>query len=326
MIKKMFIVFTILLLASCSNPTNDDSGIEVQDYKPSMGGYLVSYLIDASTKNSTDEFKENNLLYVPNDEVIKISYGNFDESGGNNNIVMKVFYDYKTIDFKLADTDTYVSEHTFDLESGKKIDIPILLDEDSIEFDQNIHKLLVTFTTGYHQNVSDFDSVTDEYGIDAVYDVIHNLDYQNKTMPYSYDYLLPEDNFEQSYSKLIFNTDYENVTPNSEFGGILNPTPSLNVKRSSDLDLMYNLEKNGSDNALLIMTLNFAQVNINDKYAELIKLDGKEGTANGKISINVPDTPGKYEVIGYVVHNPFDKYSGDSNMTYPSYRFTLIVE
>lgn len=324
--KKILILFTILLLASCSNPTNDYASIEIKNYKPSIAGYLVSYLIDASTKNSPDKFKANNLLYVPNDEVIKISYGNLDESGGDHSIIMKVFYDYQMIDFKLADTDTYASEYTFNLESGKKIDIPILLDEDSIKFDQNIHKLLVTFSTGYHQNASDFDSVTDEYGINAVFDVVHNLDYKNKTMPYSYNYLLPEDNFEQNYGKLIFNTDYENVTPKGDFGGILNPTPFLNVKRSSSLDLMYNIGKNGSDNALLIMTFNFEQVNINDKYAELIKLDGKEGTANGKISIKVPDAAGKYEVIGYVVHNPFDKYSGGSNMAYTSYRFTLIVE
>lgn len=89
---------------------------------------------------------------------------------------------------------------------------------------------------------------------------------------------------------------------------------------------MYNLGKNNSDSALIITTLNFEQVNINDKYAELIKLDGKEGTANGRINIKVPDTPGKYEVIGYVVHNPFLKYSGGSNLAYTSHRFTLIVE
>lgn len=324
--KRILILLIILLLASCSNLTNDYAGIEINDYNPSLGGYLTSYLIDATTKNSSDEFKANNLLYVPKDDVIKISYGNLDEGGDSNHVVMKVFYDYKMIDFKLADTDTYVSEYTFDLENGKKIDIPILLDDELIKFDQNIHKLLITFTTGYHQNASDFDSVTDEYGINAVYDVVHDLDFENQTFPYSYNYLLPEENFEQSYGKLVLNTDYDNVTPKSSFGGILNPTPSLNIKRGSDLDLMYNFEKNGSNNALLIMTFNFAQVNINDKYAELIKLDGKEGTANGKISVKVPDTPGKYEVIGYVVHNPYEKYSGGSNMAYPSYRFTLIVE
>lgn len=332
MYKKVLILITIFLLASCSNTTGNDEQakdydpIVVKDYKPSVEGYPVSYSIDAVTENSPDDFKVNNLLFVPNDEMIKIEYGNFSEDGNGHNVTMKLFYDYEMIDFKLADADTYQSEYKFNLRSGEKIEIPILLNEDSIVSDENIHKLLVTFTTGSQQNASDFDIVTDEYGVNAVFDVVHNLNYENNIIPYSYDYILPENNFEQNYGKLIFNTDYENATQKSEFGGVLNPTSSLNVKRGSDLDLMYNLNKNSSDSALLIMTINFEQVNINNKYAELIKLDGKEGTANGRIKITVPDTPGKFEVIGYVVHDPFDKYSGSSNLVYPSYRFTLVVE
>lgn len=239
MYKKILILFTILLLASCSNSnnkqTNDYESIEVKDYAPDIGGYSESYLIDATTESSPDNFKSNNLLYLPNDETIKVNYGNFGESGNDHNLIMKVFYDYKMIDFKLADTDTYHSEYIFSLENGKEIDIPILLDDDEIIFDENMHKLLVTFTTGYNQHASDFDSVTDEYGINAVFDVVHNLDYKNKTMSYSYDYLLPENNFEQNYVELSFNTDYENVTQKSEFGGVLNPAPFLKVKKSSEL-------------------------------------------------------------------------------------------
>ena len=326
MYKKILILFMFLLLTACSNLINESNNIEVDTYEPIMEGYNVSYSIDATTQKTSDDFKSKNLLYVPENEVLKISYGNKNVQNEESKVIMKVFYDYKQIDFKLTDEDNYLSEYKFDLESGKKIDIPILLDNDFMIFDNNMHKILVAFTTGSEQNASYFDSVTDEYGINTIYDVVHNLDYTDHMIPYSFDYLLPENNYEKEYTNLTFNTDYNNATQNSEFGGVLKPTPSLTVKRGSNFPLMYNLNKSGSENVLLLFTLNFEQVNINNKYAELIKLDGKTGTANGTINLKMPETPGKYEAIGYVIHNPYSDLSGKSNLFSSSYRFTFIVE
>lgn len=330
MIKKILIILCFCLLTACTNiddrQPNSEKSITVGNYKPAMDGYQVIYSIDAYTKNPPEHFKSQNLLFVPNNEVINVTYGNASEQNSNNKIMMKVYYDYKLIDFKLTNTDKYISEYIFDLKDGKKIDLRLLLDNQDMKFDNNIHKLLVTFTTGADQNASDFDTVTDEYGINATYDLVHNLDYSDKLISDFDNLLIPTNNFVKDYVNLLFNTDYENTTQNSEYGGVINPPSLLKVKKGSTLPLMYNFNKGSSENALLILTLDFKQININGEYATLIKLDGKEGTANGKINIKVPDTPGKYEVIGYVVHNPFDKYSGGSNLAYSSYRFTLLVE
>ena len=75
-----------------------------------------------------------------------------------------------------------------------------------------------------------------------------------------------------------------------------------------------------------MITLNYNQIKVNDKYFELIKLDGNEGTANGKINIMTPIESGKYELIGYVILDPFEIISSDLNLVYTSARFTLSVD
>ena len=331
MYKKVFIlVFALyfaITFASCSNTKiKDDRSTNIDKYNPAMGEYSVSYLIDANSKSSPNNFKEKNLLYIPKNEPIEITFGSANLQDKGHKIIMKVYYDYKMIDFKLGDKDKFISEHIFNLKNNTKISININLEDEIITYDNKMHKLLITFTTGYTQHASDLDLVTDSYGLSAVYDVVHQLDYESNFNSYPYAGLIPKSNFDKSFGNLIINTDYENTTQKSEFGGILNPPPMLKTKKGSVLPLMYNLNKANSESALIILTLNYDQIKINDKFAELIKLDGNKGTANGTINIKVPIIPGKYELIGYVIHNPYKKYSGGSNLVYTSYRFTLLVE
>lgn len=320
-----FLIFGFLV--SCKqtldlreSETPPSTEITTQDYIPAMDGYAASYLGGADTNITTDEMKVLNMLYIPDGEIVNLEFG---ISGSSPTVIMKLYYDYQPIDFKLSGEETYVNEYIFKVENGTKTNIPILLDEDKTVSDNKIHKLLITFTTGYYQNAANFDRVTDEYGTSVIYDVITTLDYNDEVyIPFSYDALSPENNFGKNISNLIFNFDYENSEQFSS-GGILNPLPGFEVAGGVSVPMMYNIMKESASSALLLLTLNFNQVPIDGEAYRFIRLDGKEGMANGKVNFNAPKEIGDYEVIGYVILCPFEKIGEGSNMVHTSPRFTL---
>jgi hypothetical protein len=89
---------------------------------------------------------------------------------------------------------------------------------------------------------------------------------------------------------------------------------------------MYNFNKEESQNCLLFITLNYTPITINGNDYQIIQLDGEKGTANGQITIDTPNTMGLYEVIGYIIHDPFNKLSSSDNLVKSSYRFTLKMD
>ncbi len=296
------------------------SGITTQDYRPAMDGYATSYLGGANTSGTTDEMKILNMLYLPDGEDVDLEFG---VAGSSPTVIMKLYYDYQPIAFKPTEEEIYADEYVFKMEDGTKTQISISLDKDKTISDNKIHKLLITFTTGYHQKAMDFDRVTDEYGISLIYDVVSTPDYSGEVyIPFEYEATPPEDNFDKNISNLIFNFDYENSEQLSS-GGIRNPLPKFESEGGISLPMMYNVMKNGADSALLLLTLNFNQIDINGEAYKLIRLDGKEGMANGKLNFNVPNETGDYDIIGYVILRPFEKIGEGSNMVYTSPRFTL---
>lgn len=314
-------------LVSCKQ-TPDVSGTETpppsdlvtQEYTPALDGYMASYLGGADTKSTTDEMRVLNMLYLPDGEIVNLEFG---ITGSTPTVIMKLYYDYQPIDFKLSEEETYVNEYVFKMEDGTKTKIPILLNPSKTISDNKIHKLLITFTTGYHQKAMEFDRVTDEYGISLIYDLVSTLDHNGEVyIPFECEETLPEYNFDKNISNLIFNFDYENSEQLSS-GGIRNPLPKFEAKNGISLPMMYNVMKNRANSALLLLTLNFNQIDIDGEICKFIRLDGKEGMANGIINFSVPNEPGDYDIIGYVILRPFEKIGEGSNMVYTSPRFTL---
>lgn len=323
----IFIIFIIVFTLTSCNSINieDTTDIKYEEYRKFDESLSYGSLIGAYTNNTTDDLRTENMMFLPQDEVI---YLNFGSDGAKKEVMVKIFYDYQLIDFKLVNEDTYISEYIFTLEDGKKIELPIRLDEEKIVRDNKIHKLMVTFITGHNKKASNYDIVTDDYGLNAIYDLVHTLDFENEIYALNYyDFIIPENNFENTYSDFTLNFDYENMEQNKKpSGGILNPAPKFDYDGGEILPIMYNINKNNSGYALIILTLNFNQVGINDnKFFQLIKLDNKNGTANGTINIKTPSEPGDYEVIGYLILDPFDKQVEIINAVSFSQRFTLSI-
>ena len=191
--------------------------------------------------------------------------------------------------------------------------------------DDKIHKVIFAFMTGYHQNASDFDSVTGDYGLSVIYDVVALKDYKEEVyIPDPYEAVAPDHHFDIPIDTLIFNTDYENKTQES-MGGILNPNPEIEVKANTLFPLMCNFGEAESDSVLVILTVQFTQTTIDHQKYLLFKTNGAPGTGNQQIKIKTPETPGSYEVIGFIIKNPFERNLSPSNRVATSVRFTLHV-
>ena len=91
---------------------------------------------------------------------------------------------------------------------------------------------------------------------------------------------------------------------------------------------MYNISNIEFDSALIILTVGFEQTNINEKIYEVVELNQSNSVFNDSFEFVAPSEPGKYEVIAYLVHDPFKTMQSTdlSNSTVGhSQRFTLEV-
>lgn len=288
-------------------------------------GFKNSYYIDVYNNNSNEQYKPQNLLLIS--DVSEPIYTEFAQIGSGGKVVMNVYYDYNRIAFKVPDQD-FAEEYTFMIEDGDKLKIPVSFKREDLVADDKIHKLLITFTSAPDKHALAYDLPTNFFGMNGLYDVVYSSDFNNEVYKDDSKITLvtPTEHFAEKYEDLIMNTDYKNKEQRSR-GGILKPNVRIDSQRGAPLKLMYNINKYQSDNCLLIVTVGFepAVINGRGKY-QVIQFDGTDGTANGEIEIATPNEPGSYEVIGYVVPDPFLKQHGAENIIKTSYRFTLVVK
>lgn len=292
--------------------------IEVTEFENKLPDYKSSYYIDAYNNNSTERLKENfTILVKGKDEPI---YVDFAQVGSTSEVLMKIYFDFKPIQFKTEGTN-FLEEHIFEAQDGMKIKFPVYFGEGVDLNDEKTHKLFITFTSIPNEHILNYNRTTDFYGVNAVYDITKSAgeDYSDNLIQLFNNRIVPKNNFEESFGTFILNTDYENEEYELN-KGIKISDLNISAQRESSLPLMYNIDKLGCDNVLLLLTVGY-KVN-NEK---IVMLDGENGTANGSIEVTVPEESGLYEVIAYAIYNPFDHVTGENHLADCSYRFTLSV-
>ena len=214
-------------------------------------------------------------------------------------MVMTVYYNYEQIDFKLNLEDDYTNQYVFDIKDGELIEETLYLDS-TIEMNECMNKLMISFTSGYDTHQSDLDTYpTDEYGVTVIYDLcftnIFNED-NSKVCVERTEPSIPTNVFQDFVSlPLIINMDYENKLQNQK---------------------------------LIASPENVLQVQSNEKIYEVVELNQSNSVFNDSFEFVAPSEPGKYEVIAYLVHDPFKTMQSTdlSNSTVGhSQRFTLEV-
>ena len=253
---------------------------------------------------------------------------NFSNSGKDRTAILTVYYDYQPVSFKVGSSDEYVYSYIFNIENGNSIHIPILLDENILK-DENIHKLTICIQTGYNENAVDYENFSNFYGISLNYDIKYqeNANENISTTTFDEEIFKPEKPDDIFYFEtginFMLNMDYENKTQKEE-NLIFFPDKLIKLESGDNLDLMYNIYNTNYENALFFICIDGEQTYIDNKPFKVIQLE-PNALSNGKITIQVPEEKGLYDVTGYLIYDPFKKANIDNSTVYPSYRFTIEV-
>lgn len=304
---------------------NSDLDLKNTNY---FEGYDTVYSVGVSNQNSDTDLKNNQQLAVTNlSEPFNFYFRN---QGKDRKMVMTVYYNYEQIDFKLNLEDDYTNQYVFDIKDGELIEETLYLDS-TIEMNECMNKLMISFTSGYDTHQSDLDTYpTNEYGITTIYDLFFTNNFEegnDKVDAASSEPIIPKNVFQDFVSEpLIINMDYENKLQNQKLISV--PEKNLQVQPNEKVNLMYNISNSESNLALMILTVGFEQVKINNKYYEVIELNESNSVFNDSFDFVAPSEVGKYEVIAYLIYDPFKTMKSTSlfNSTVGhSYRFTLEV-
>ena len=104
------------------------------------------------------------------------------------------------------------------------------------------------------------------------------------------------------------------------------PQKEIRVKKGENLTLQYHVGGYEKNDFALIVTAGYQQMNLEGQSYLYFKDLPSGQMAAGYLEMETPDVPGSYEIIGYVIPEPFSENGVSTQHSDSSYRFTLIVE
>ncbi|MDO4261943.1 MAG: hypothetical protein Q4C82_07680 [Eubacteriales bacterium] len=104
------------------------------------------------------------------------------------------------------------------------------------------------------------------------------------------------------------------------------PQKEVHVNAGEELTLQYHAGGYTENDFLIFVTAGYEQMRLNgENYLYFEHLPSRKMAA-GFCQMSTPDTPGRYEVMGYVIPDPFSDSGVSDEHADESYRFTLVVE
>ena len=104
------------------------------------------------------------------------------------------------------------------------------------------------------------------------------------------------------------------------------PAKEVHVQRGETLTLQYHAGAFEKNDFLMFVTAGYRQMKLDGKEYLYFKDLPKKQLAAGYCQMETPTEPGRYEVIGYVIPEPFLNAGTPQQHADCSYRFTLVVE
>ncbi len=292
------------------------SHIKYIDKKTASMNIALSHELTGTSLKVYNTVKDEHdgLILTENiDYPLNILFSNF--TGVDGEFMLKVFYDYKEIDFKVA--NEFVSEYVFDLSSPSTIVMPLFL-SDEIRLDDYSHKLTVVVFAGTNQYACDYETVTNSYGQCLDYEIRRSQTPSNNYM--AQDYLIDSNSISDiNFSGFVINDDIDNAASVKKPPTGINATPGEKI----DLNLLMGNVDDFSEYAAIVF-MDWEAVDINGSSPLLLKT---QGLSQQNFTLKAPETPGKYEICGILISNPFNNIPRSSfYYTEYAYRFTLLVE
>ncbi|MEI3614624.1 hypothetical protein [Pseudogracilibacillus sp. SO30301A] len=256
------------------------------------------------------------IMESPQDE-LTIFFENFYT---NSEFVLNLFYDYQQIDFKV-DGHKKTTNYFFELNENESISIPVILPK-TIKADKSPHKLLVSIVVAPYYHEKDLKLNSDHYGIVMDYEIEYDGYNSSESFSQKPEINQPELIDLPFASALMINDD---LNMNAKVAN--NPPHSLSVKPNEEVTLAYRAgpEENAT-NYLLTVLIDWKQTLINNNEPfQIINIPDSNKVGYGTFTFIAPNDPGDYELIAYLIPEPFTRKSDDLFSISSSTRFTLSV-
>lgn len=230
------------------------------------------------------------------------------ESLVDENLILKIFYNYEEVQFQISGSDRYITEYLFLAPSGYDLTIPIQLDGD-LEVNDTINKLTVGifWNPEYYIAILDFHSdkfndITLFPGMVLNYEINYGILGElilpvAATVP---DALLDD----LPFHSLEVNDDLE-----LEWGveAVVSSPQPWQVWAGEEVEMAFFTNPHGIileeiEDYLIIAMLDWHQIPINGKPYLLVNSIGTG--QQGVFTITAPDEPGLYDFVAFMVLNP----------------------
>lgn len=303
------LLLSILLfgvVVGCSSTPSTKSSLE-----HIQSGYTNSYYFDVFTLTSKDKAR-NGIIELQNyDDDI---YFQIENAGQEKQFAVQIYIDCKLASIIIDDIkcETFIinSEDVASEVYSFKLAEPL---------DTNVnHSMLAVLIAGsniYTKNV-EFD-VTNQYSIALDHILQFGEDLPMAQSNYSYEEVSLVTEYQST--GLLLNTDIENNTR-------IIPERELIVHPGEDFSLQYQVGGyQDCETVAIIITIGLKQAQINNQDYILCQINNGE-LVHGVANLKAPTEVGEYEIMGWVIKNPFDMNKGNYFPLDAAHRFTLTVK
>jgi len=334
----LIILMSISLLYGCADQTALDgqeqlvetnslslNDIVVTQYNPELDNPKDTLFGVSATSMSSRMAGRigDNLVVQGIEEAIVVSFW---QTGKDRNVSLAIYYDYVAVPFRVGTQGEFCDSYNFEIENNTALQIPVYLDS-KIEVDTMVHRIIFVFTPGYDEYAKDKDSISFNASIPQMYQ-LHYENYEEDVeyIDVSNQYIDDCQHFSYASVPLMLNTDISNLN-DADFSGLTLSDKYYVVSDTSSFDMncIITNTTQSAKTALVFVTVGHSPAKINGQDYLLIDL-GESSMTVCNISIDLPSQSGAYDVIGYVVYEPFTSESNDDT-AFPqtSNRFTIEI-
>lgn len=307
------LIFILGFLFFNTSNTKNATNLEVENIEDDkwLG---KGYGLQVNNDNSNSDSKEKGYLVMDKatDKLDVI----FDNRGNNGKYILKVFYDYKEVEFNVDKNKKPRNSYIFTSSNLTSVTIPINL-SNHIKKDNSAHNLTVSIFAAPTKHEKNIKGMTNFFGSTLNYELHYNK--KGKEFKYNSTFEPPAKLLNVPFQGLMINTDFNN------FSKVTYPPHVLKVKKGEKFKLAYRAGKYDNINEYLIFgLLNWKQWNIDDKPYKQLKIDSTK-IGYGTLEMTAPKKAGDYEFVAYIVPAPFQTRNDFNYSLDNAYRFTIEV-
>ena len=306
-------------------PRHANGVMEQVPYAPSNPDYEGSVFSLTVSSQTTKADIPGSLRLALSDinEPIDITY---QQGGRDRTFVIHVYYDYKPVAFRVGETGDFDSTFVFDMDDKTGYEFPIYLDPE-IQPDDQVHRLIIDFVPGYTEYAKDKEGQDAHSSFPQMYELVYRTDSGTQASESAYPLEKPASYLDRQSIPILLNLNAA-VQGGAPYTDPVGPEKLYTLPSSSGaLTMNYALSNVEplAETALVFLTVGHQPVKVNGQDYVWLDLDWQTMSV-GQCSFDAPEDPGFYDIIGYVVFDPFLPITNDER-SFPStgIRFTLEI-